>query len=197
MDKTINYTYPQFGPFIMKVKLNKEELKQLKKLCAKDKKKDIRNTLAGHLDHEYSIDRHEYQKIVAPYLDAFREGHARFYNERINPLATTSVWVNYMQAGDFNPAHIHTGCDFSSVLYISVPTSLQKEAKNHMANSGQPGSISFNAFINHSPTHCGTVKYFPENGDFFIFPFNTQHEVFPFKSKGTRISVAANFIQRR
>ena len=91
----------------MKVKLSDEEVKKLKKLCSKNKKKDIRNTLAGHLDDEYSIDKHEYQKIVAPYLDAFREGHKRFYTVQIGPLATTNVWVNYMKAGDYNPTHIH------------------------------------------------------------------------------------------
>ena len=197
MDKKINYSFPFFGPFIMKVKLSDEEVKKLKKLCSKNKKKDVRNTLAGHLDDEYSIDKHEYQKIVAPYLDAFREGHARFYTLQIKPLATTSVWVNYMKAGDYNPTHIHTGCEFSSVLYTSIPKSLKKEAKNHIANSSVPGSISFTAFINHSPSHFGSVKYFPEEGDFFIFPFDVNHEVFPFKSKGTRISIAANFVQRR
>ena len=116
---------------------------------------------------------------------------------QIKPLATTSVWVNYMKAGDYNPTHIHTGCEFSSVLYTSIPKSLKREAKNHIANSSVPGSISFTAFINHSPSHFGSVKYFPEEGDFFIFPFDVNHEVFPFKSKGTRISIAANFVQRR
>ena len=152
-------------------KLFIESDKKTTKLCSKNKKKDVRNTLAGHLDDEYSIDKHEYQKIVAPYLDAFREGHARFYTLQIKPLATTSVWVNYMKAGDYNPTHIHTGCEFSSVLYTSIPKSLKREAKNHIANSSVPGSISFTAFINHSPSHFGSVKYFPEEGDFFIFPF--------------------------
>ena len=87
MDKKINYSFPFFGPFIMKVKLSDEEVKKLKKLCSKNKKKDVRNTLAGHLDDEYSIDKHEYQKIVAPYLDAFREGHARFYTLQIKSFS--------------------------------------------------------------------------------------------------------------
>lgn len=33
----------------------------------------------------------------------------------------------------------------------------------------------------------------PEEGDMYIFPANLKHVVRPFKSKGTRISLSANF----
>jgi hypothetical protein len=33
----------------------------------------------------------------------------------------------------------------------------------------------------------------PEERDLYIFPFNLKHSVASFKSKGERISVAANF----
>ena len=57
---------------------------------------------------------------------------------------------------------------------------------------GGPGSICFmhGAF---SPMAIDEVRHFPEEGDFFIFPYNVKHYVSPFLSKCVRISVAANY----
>ena len=42
------------------------------------------------------------------------------------------AWVNFMVAGEFNPPHIHSACDFSSVLFIKIPKNLEKENKKWM-----------------------------------------------------------------
>tara|TARA_R100000773_G_C4217932_1_gene116392 strand:+ start:832 stop:1425 length:594 start_codon:yes stop_codon:yes gene_type:complete len=197
MDRKIHYNFPFFGPFIMQTKLTKEEVKALKKLCKKDKKKDARKNLAGHLDHEYDIDVQKYQDIIMGYLDAYRDGYYKFYGRPLGKLVTSGAWVNYMKAGDYNPPHVHTQCHYSSVLYTDIPEALIKEGENSVTQSYLPGSLIFQVFPYQSELSIGRQGYFPKEGDLYIFPHNTQHEVVPFKSKGTRISIAANFIERK
>tara|TARA_R100001086_G_scaffold122825_1_gene63228 strand:- start:176 stop:508 length:333 start_codon:yes stop_codon:yes gene_type:complete len=102
------------------------------------------------------------------------------------------AWVNFMQPGEFNPPHIHTDCDFSSVLMIQVPEKLKEEHKKFIGSAGGPGTISFT--YGEVQYYSQTEKTFlPEPGDFFIFPATLTHFVTPFKSQGERISMSANF----
>lgn len=189
----INYNFPYWGQLVYKVSLDKKILNKLKKLCNKDKTKDARHTLAGILDHEYLIDHNEYQKLLQPYLNGYVHAYEQYYRKNISGLKCNSAWVNYMQAGDFNPMHKHVGCDFSSVIYTQIPSILTKENKLYKGRSSGPGSIIF--YCGESREHSiSEVSYFPKVGDMFIFPYNMIHCVLPFKSKCERISIAANFI---
>ena len=55
MNRTINYNYYHWGPFLYKTSLEQEELNKLKKICSK-KSKDYRKYLAGLIKHEHVID---------------------------------------------------------------------------------------------------------------------------------------------
>ena len=103
----------------------------------------------------------------------------------------SSAWVNFMKAGEFNPPHIHDDCDFSSVLFVKVPEKLKEENKKFPGAGKGPGSISF--MYGEERPHSMTYKgFFPEEGDLYIFPADLEHWVYPFISKGERISISAN-----
>ena len=53
--KKINYNFFHWGPFLYRTVITKEEVDQVKKLCSKQNK-DVRETLAGLLEHEHKID---------------------------------------------------------------------------------------------------------------------------------------------
>ena len=36
------------------------------------------------------------------------------------------IWVNFMKAGEWNPAHFHAGC-ISCVMYLQVPKEIEDE----------------------------------------------------------------------
>ena len=128
------------------------------------------------------------------YLKAFQNAYQNFNGDPCPSFKVNQAWVNFMKAGDFNPPHVHNNCTFSSVLYTSVPETLKEERKQYKGTlkGGGAGAISFlnGEMVEHSRS-MQTV--FPEEGDFFMFPSDLTHVVWPFKSDCERISVAANY----
>ena len=194
----IKTTYVHWGPYVMKTSLPKHIINKLK-TEGKKAKESYSHKLAGHLDQQYlypaDVQRWFYDNMT-PYIRAYRDGHCKYHNlENLKvELNADDLWVNYMKAGDFNPPHVHNHCTFSSVLYTSVPEILKEERKQYKGTlkGGGAGAISFlnGEMVEHSRS-MQTV--FPEEGDFFMFPSDLTHVVWPFKSDCERISVAANY----
>ncbi len=176
----------------MATKITKEQITNLKKIC--NKKVSHHRKLAGHFETEYRINTTEYEKIILDKLELYKKLYKDFYNKELPSINTQVVWVNYMKAGDFNPPHIHTGCRFSSVLFLKVPKQLQEEADRFKGTSESPGSLAF-IYGEHQPRDLNTMwAPMPKEGDMFIFPSFVSHWVYPFKSKNVeRVSVAANY----
>ena len=188
----IFYNYYFWGPLLWRTKVPDKDLKELKKLCHKNKKKDFRKNLAGIIDNEYSIDKEKFSSIINKYLNAYLHAYKMYYSQDPGKLSAETAWVNYMKKGESNPMHIHVPCDLSSVLYLDVPKKLLQEQKKFVGRGGGPGAITFY-------NQC-TQDYFigsniikPETGDFFIFPAMLCHSVASFKSNVERVSIAANF----
>ena len=57
-----------WGPLLFKIKVEKKELTQIKKLYTRSKDNLIRFKLAGNIKHEYKVDHIQIQKILEPYL---------------------------------------------------------------------------------------------------------------------------------
>ena len=57
-----------------------------------------------------------------------------------------------------------------------------------------PGGIDFRIALGRQQGihSIDSNKFFPEEGDMFIFPSHLEHWVYPFKSKVTRISISGN-----
>jgi|TARA_Y100000296_G_C5177050_1_gene260681 hypothetical protein len=194
MKKDIPYQVFGFGPLIYKAKLSNKEKTDLKNLCKKDKKKDHRSRLAGNIRNEYSIDHIKYEKIINNYLEVFEKDAYPFFYKRkaLSKLKCVSAWVNFMKKGEYNPPHIHQNADFSSFLFLNLPKNLKKEMDCFIGTSSKPGQTIFTVY----PTmehHITTVYITPEIGDLYIFPWNVNHSVNSFSSKGERTSIAANF----
>jgi len=191
-NKEINYSFRYFGPYVFETKVDTISLNKIKKLCSK-KNKNISDELAGIFEDQYQINANEFSKILKPYFDVWKQGADHFYARDVEPLNIDDAWVNYMKANDFNPPHIHSNFLWSSVLFLEMPD-LSNERKNYKGTSPGPGSIQFD-FIPTLYSKQNVVSYakFPEVGDLIIFPSSMPHWVYPFKSKGNRISIAANF----
>ena len=90
-----------------------------------------------------------------------------------------SMWVVSQQPGEYNPAHLHTQCQISTVLYLKVPEMLPSR-KEHRATDD--GSILF--FGNASRDIDLAVPQLvcpPKVGDFYIFGAHQQHAVYPYR----------------
>ena len=109
-----------------------------------------------------------------------------------------SCWAVSQWEGEYNPIHIHTECQLSTVLYLKVPEFLPPTKPER----DDDGSIVFigSSGINSSLTR-NLIKWKPKVGDFFIFPAHLQHCVYPFKTEGDQerrsVSFNADFIDRK
>ena len=186
------YKFFYWGPLLLKVKLQPEELKACAKLCSK-KSSLVTDTLAGVIKHEHYISPRDFFTIISPYLQSFRVAHQQWYGKPlIKDIITVAAWVNFMASGEFNPPHIHQNCDFSSVLFVKIPDKLKEENKKFPGAGGGPGSVSFH-YGENQPFSLTDKNFLPEEGDFFIFPATLMHFVPPFMSQEERISISANF----
>ena len=190
-----SYFFPYWGPFIFKTKVSRPDLIWMSRFIdKKHQKKSAREMLAGMIDKEFDISSVDLMKDLQPYLDFYREVRFTNYNTRIDNLDCVSSWINLMKAGEVNPQHVHSDdCTLSCVLYLKVSKELKKENADYDGTSAGPGGIIFRYG---EPREHSITQYslFPEERDLIIFPSNVRHEVLPFKSKGQRISIAANFM---
>ena len=192
IEQKINWTFPYWGAFLFKSKISEESLKKI--LKKSNKKVRYNKNLAGHIDEEFVFPTDVLSKYLTPYFEAYTLGASKFYSEKTfkNKYIemTGKASVNYMKAGEFNPPHHHTD-DFSFVLYLKIPKALKKEHEKHDGTSTGPGGIEFQLGDDRPFTNSSSY-FFPKEGDIFIFPANLKHFVYPFKSKGDRISISAN-----
>ena len=102
-----------------------------------------------------------------------------------------SMWIVEQQPGEYNPIHVHTNCDVSTVMYLKVPTFLDSEKPER----GDDGVIYFigDAGVNNN-LRMNTLKVKPQPGQFFIFPSHMIHTVYPYKTNDNfaRRSVSFN-----
>ena len=94
-----------------------------------------------------------------------------------------SIWVNEMKAGEYNPVHIHQGMNYtglSSVMILKLPKDMGPE----LARPDQPmnGQLQILGSAN---GQFVTSDYSPKMkiGDFYIFPYDMRHVVYPFTNK--------------
>lgn len=193
MEKIIKITYQfyHWGPFLYKTKLNEELVNKVLSLCKREKKLDSRNILAGHIKEEYKLNVDDISNILNPYIKDYIQASYEQRSIVYKNIKMSSAWVNYMKQSEFNPVHTHDG-ELSCVLYLNIPSDINRNKKNHVAKSPCPGSIVFD-YGERLNGNFYMHNFFPEKGDFFIFPAWLKHYVYPFKSNKERISMSANF----
>ncbi len=103
-----------------------------------------------------------------------------------------SIWVNEMKEHEYNPVHVHQGTLFSglsSVMILKLPQSFGVEyssSKNPQNGKLQMYGSSSGQFAN--------IDYQPnvKERDFYVFPYDMRHSVYPFNGPGVRRTLAAN-----
>nr|WP_240903345.1 putative 2OG-Fe(II) oxygenase [Caulobacter sp. 602-2] len=96
-----------------------------------------------------------------------------------------------MVAGDYNPAHFHQGCLYSSVGFLRVPPGYEAEFAADKARQNTAGCLQFiDSRSAVGAKNLFTVK--PVVGDFYLWPSWMLHCVYPFRSPGVRRSMAIN-----
>ena len=132
------------------------------------------------------------QDVIKYFMDMFK--HYLNWNKiREYDLHLNSIWINQMKEHEYNPVHIHRGTLFtglSSVMILSLPSTYGKEYSNEEVP--QNGKLQI---LGSASGQFAKIDFQPELKvrDFFIFPYDMRHCVYPFNSTNeTRRTLAAN-----
>jgi len=103
-----------------------------------------------------------------------------------------SIWVNTMFEHEYNPVHVHQGSLFtglSSVMILKLPSSFGVEYSS--PDAPQNGRLQI---LGSASGQFANIDYQPEikERDFYIFPYDMRHCVYPFNGPGYRRTLAAN-----
>ena len=95
----------------------------------------------------------------------------------------SSIWVNEMKSGEYNPVHTHQGklqTGLSSVMILKLPNDMGPE----ISRPEQPlnGQLQI---LGNIAGQFATTNYSPKVkiGDFYVFPYDIRHVVYPFYNK--------------
>lgn len=165
---------------------------QLKDRYLNNLHEDHSSYLAGDLSEEFRItDTSTIDLIKSELLTHLvniegRMVHNITLSSPEKPNSHEEVWVNFQKKNEFNPRHQHTGV-LSFVMYVSLPEEIREEHKNAKGNTKTRGLIQFSSeFTNDS------LNLNPCEGDILIFQSSHMHQVYPFYSDATRITIAGN-----
>ena len=159
--------------------------------------------LIGKINNEHSLyyngndetkmQRHNLlpQNVIQWFSEKFK--HYLEWNKiRGYEMHMNSIWVNQMFEHEYNPVHVHQGTlptGLSSVMILKLPDSFGVEYS--ASDSPQNGRLQILGATN---GQFANIDYQPETKerDFYIFPYDMRHCVYPFNGPGWRRTLAAN-----
>ena len=192
----MNFEFAFLGQSILKYTVPLEVFVGLNELY-ETKKKHLPNAtkqLAGKIPDEVSMfydgkntdkmHRHSFltQDILNWFYSVFKH-YLEWNQTKEYTMGINSIWVNEMKAGDYNPAHTHQGKIFtglSSVMFLKLPKDMGPE----IARPDQPMNGQLQILGSASGQFVKS-DYSPKMkiGDFYIFPYDMRHVVYPFTNK--------------
>ena len=169
----------------------------------KNKLDKANQQLVGKIEDEHSLfyngadqtkmkNHNKLPRIVTSYFMEMFEHYLAFNKIKDYNMHLNSIWVNEMKQHEYNPAHIHRGMLFtglSSVMILKLPQSFGVEYSS--PDSPQNGKLQILGAAN---GQFAQIDYQPniKERDFFIFPYDMRHCVYPFNGPGFRRTLAAN-----
>ena len=165
--------------------------------------KPANKQLVGKIEKEHSLffdgedsermtkHNHLPQNVLQWFYQKFK--HYLHWNKVLEyKLHFNSVWINQMFEHEYNPVHVHQGTIFtglSSVMILKLPESYGVE----YSAPGQPQNGKLQ-MLGSSSGMFANIDYQPQikERDFFVFPYDMRHCVYPFNGPGYRRTLAAN-----
>jgi len=150
--------------------------------------------LAGKIPDEVSLfydgkdtskmHRHSFvSEDILKWFHSVFDHYLKWNKTREYQMNINSIWINEMKAGDYNPVHVHRGMIFtglSSVMILKLP----KDYGPELTHPEQPmnGRLQI---LGNVAGQFATTDYSPQVkiGDFYIFPYDMRHVVYPFSNK--------------
>tara|TARA_R100000654_G_scaffold71199_1_gene101937 strand:+ start:67 stop:723 length:657 start_codon:yes stop_codon:yes gene_type:complete len=151
------------------------------------------HSLFYHGENSEKMIKHNHLPLVVVkwFVEKFKH-YLDWNNIKQYKMNLNSVWVNQMFEHEYNPIHIHQGSLFtglSSVMILKLPKSFGVEYS--ASDLPQNGKLQILGATN---GQFANVDYQPniKERDFYIFPYDVRHCVYPFNGPGWRRTLAAN-----
>ena len=214
-------TYFPFGPPIGHATLPKELVNDFNKGCddiIKDKEllksSDHSHALVGQVEQELLIPAdiiNKWGKWLGAQVRAYVSGYFNQFDipeqniltaskeqasQAVDRIQTNvkSAWYIRSFAGDYNPLHTHTDCELTCVGFLKVPDFSNERRKTPhgkgsngvlevLNNTGSADNLSF---------ENDSIGFTPKVGNWYLFPANLRHAVYPFRCDGERRSFSIN-----
>ena len=192
-----------FGPRILCVKLPDNIIERINHLGdTQQNKNNMDGRLAGQIKDEPELTDEEmdsigikkiFMDIGQQYVHTILSDKHHFdYNKDdfyIN-MKFVSGWIVNQKENEYNPAHYHSNCSISAVLYLKVP---EFRPRGFVGKKNIDGYIEFiNSTVDHSMLSAGSYLVKPQVGQLLMFPSTLLHTVYPFQGSGERRSLAFN-----
>jgi hypothetical protein len=184
-------------PFDIYVTINQIYESKFKEL------KPANQQLVGKIQNEHSlfydgddqVKMQTHNLLPLTILKWFEECYRHYLDfNKIKPykIHLNSIWVNEMKEHEYNPVHVHQGnlsTGLSSVMILKLPESFGVEYSS--SEQPQNGRLQI---LGSTSGQFAKIDYQPEvaSRDFYIFPYDMRHCVYPFNGQGLRRTLAAN-----
>lgn len=185
-----------FGQIAFKFQVSKGLVDRINAKCETlDDKTNAQNYLVGKVKNEYRFT--DYISEVDTDLEINNsifhvvDYSPQDFSYEIVEVGVHSAWINDQYEHEYQGVHRHSGKEdlgFSSILYLKVP-----DFGKEITNTGNPLNGRTELIGN-----CGgilsnqTYLITPKVGDFYIFPYDMLHSVYPFTGNGMRRSLVIN-----
>ena len=205
-ENNLNFKFIWLGQTILKYQVPLDIFKTLNEIYENNFKDmpDAHKQLVGKIEKENSLfyggeatNKMHPHNMLPPYILNWFESIFKHYLDynKIHPykLQMTSIWINEMTAGEYNPVHIHQGSLYtglSSVMILKLPTDMGPEyAREDVPMNGRLSILgSANGQFVKSDYSPNT-----EERDFYVFPYDMRHCVYPHTNPNAiRRTLAAN-----
>ena len=159
--------------------------------------------LVGKIEKEHSLfyqgkdisKMHHHNMLtsnVMQWIDTVMDHYLKVNEIRGYKKNLNSIWVNQMFEHEYNPMHVHQGSLYtglSSVMILKLPESFGVEYSSE--NSPMNGKLQIMGSVSGQFATCDYSPNIKER-DFYIFPYDVRHCVYPFNGPGYRRTLSAN-----
>lgn len=203
-----------FGPFFASCILPQDAtdamLKMSDELLSNKSSESHGQSLAGVIDKEIKVYKSDMEKsgvdqliesCVKSYVIHCAKNHGLFDETHTFESNINSAWIVSQYENEYNPAHSHTGCDISAVIYLKVPD--VKGRRNLESKKGKVDNDGDITFIhsamgnrNFDVFEKGMINMTPVPGLLVMFPSYLLHTVYPFIGEGERRCLPFNATYR-
>ena len=128
-----------------------------------------------------------FQKCINRIITAFNEEVLPFHglDPSVAKLSISNSWANINDKGAWNAPHLHNGCWYSGVLYISADGD---EGRLTMIDQHEKVVADFP----HSQRYNTSFPFEPRTGELILFPSGAMHMVEPNPTDKERYSISFN-----